>query len=112
MCVVHSPLNGGSADQQADRVILTRYLATTSVPTLFERIIKNRLTWLVCGSPLNYHPVLSPATCLSNGFTARMCAIPGVTYKYGLSPKLAVSLVVCVINFGFTARMCAIPGVT
>ena len=33
MCVVHSPLNGGSADQQANRVILPRYLATTSVPT-------------------------------------------------------------------------------
>jgi hypothetical protein len=35
MCVVHSPLYGGSADQQADRVIPTRYLATTSVPTFF-----------------------------------------------------------------------------
>ena len=106
MCVVHSPLNGGSADQQADRVILTRYLATTSVPTLFERIIKNRLTWLVCGSPLNYHPVLSPATCLSNGFTARMCAIPGVTYKYGLSPKLAVSSVMCHTSKMVSLRAC------
>lgn len=31
-----------------------------------------------------------------------------MTYKYGLSPKLAVSSSVHVINFGFTARMCAI----
>ena len=41
ICVVHSPFNGGSADQQADSIILTRYLATNSVPTLFERIIKS-----------------------------------------------------------------------
>jgi hypothetical protein len=32
------------------------------------------------------------------GFTARMCNIPGVTYKYGLSPKLTASSVMCVIN--------------
>jgi hypothetical protein len=32
--------------------------------------IQKRLTWLVCGSPFNYHSVLSPATCLGSGFTA------------------------------------------
>jgi hypothetical protein len=37
---------------------------------------------------------------LSNAFTARMCAIPGLTYKYGLSPKLAVFLGAS--HFGFT----------
>jgi hypothetical protein len=51
---------------RADRVMLTRFFATTSVP---ERMIKNRLTLLACGSPR--HSVSSSATCLSNGFTAR-----------------------------------------
>jgi hypothetical protein len=36
---------------------------------------QKRLTWLVCGSPFNYYLVLTPATFLSNGFTAHMCAI-------------------------------------
>jgi hypothetical protein len=44
---------------------------------------QKRLTWLVCGSPYNYHSVLSPATYLLN---------PSSTY--GLGPKLAVSSVV------------------
>ena len=43
----------------------------------------------------------------------RACArLPGVTYKYGLSPKLAVSSVVRVIIL-VSLRACArIPGVT
>jgi hypothetical protein len=57
----------------------------------------------------------------------RACArSEGVTYKYGLSPKLAVSSVMCIQSprstdrprkwrhhhFSFTAHMCAIPGLT
>jgi hypothetical protein len=87
---------------------------------------KWRQYWHHNRNPVNYHLVMSPATCLIIGFTARMGAIPGVTYKYRLSPKLAASSVVCVINLpdvqtdlgndvitsiNFTARMCTIPGV-
>jgi hypothetical protein len=44
---------------------------------------QKRLTWLVCGSPYNYHSVLSPATYLLNTLST-----------HGLGPKLAVSSVV------------------
>jgi hypothetical protein len=76
---------------------------------------QKRLTWLVCGSPYNYHSVLSPATYLLNTLST-----------YGLGPKLAVSSVVynpeeqsggCPdlendVITSVSLRACAIPGVT